>query len=93
MGERGWVAVTQDHLRESPEEQVALMSYGVKVFILKGKASHGELADLFVRKRKRVLDLISSRDEPFMASLSVATGEITVVTLAEFLNAQARRRR
>jgi PIN like domain len=52
VAEKGWVAITLDHLREDPEEQVALMVHGVKVFVLVGKASHEDRAAMIVKKRR-----------------------------------------
>ena len=93
VGNKGWVAVTQDQLREDPEEQVALMQHGVKVLVFKGFLPHHELADLFLRKMKRIRRTIHTYDEPFMAKIYVKTGEISVVRLEDLYRLQARRRR
>jgi PIN like domain len=92
VGEKGWVAITKDHLRGDPEEQVSLMVHGVKAFVLVGaNTTHEELALLFLRKRRWIYRTIASYDEPFMARLS-SKGH-TVTTLSDFMNKQARRRR
>lgn len=93
VGAKGWVAVTQDQLREDPEEQVALMQHGARVLVFKGFLPHHELADLFLRKMKQIKRILHSYNEPFMAKLYVRTGEISVVTLADLYRRQARRRR
>jgi PIN like domain len=92
VGEKGWVGITKDHLKSDPEEQVALMVHGVKVFVLLGsKKTHEEFAALFLKKLRWILKTIEKYDEPFMARLSDSGHTIT--TLSDFLNKQARRRR
>ncbi len=93
VGEKGWVAVTMDQLRSDPEEQVALMVHGVKVFVIVGKGTHKERADFFLKKLKWIRRVIATYPEPFMARLSMATGDHTLITLEDFMNRQARRRR
>lgn len=92
-GQQGWVVVTQDQLREDPEEQVALMEHGTKVFVFMGYAPHDELAALFLRKLRRIKELTAGHDDAFMAKIYVRTGEIAVLTLADLYRAQSRRRR
>lgn len=93
VGAKGWVAITMDHLRSDPEEQVALMVHGVKVFVIVGKATHKERADFFLKKLKWIRRTLAAYSDPFMARLSLATGDHTLTTLADFMNKQARRRR
>jgi hypothetical protein len=93
VGARGWVAITMDQLRADPEEQVALMVHGAKVFVLIGKGSQKERAECFLRKLRWIRRTIAKHTEPFMVRLSVATGDHTMITLSEFMNRQARRRR
>jgi vacuolar-type H+-ATPase subunit D/Vma8 len=93
VGAKGWVAITMDQLRSDPEEQVALMVHGVKVFVILGKGTHKERADFFLKKLKWIRRTIAAYSEPFMARLSMATGDHTLTTLADFMNKQARRRR
>lgn len=50
VAQNGWVAVTKDKLRSDLEEQVALVQYGVKVFVLIGTATHQDLAEAFLAK-------------------------------------------
>jgi PIN domain-containing protein len=92
VGEKGWVAITKDHLRSDPEEQVSLMVHGVKAFVLVGsKATHEEFALLFLGKLRWIYRTIARYDEPFLARLS-AKGH-TLTTLSDFMDKQARRRR
>jgi PIN like domain len=94
VGSRGWIAVTHDQLRSDPEEQMALMVHGVKTFVMIGRAPHRALAELFVRKVKRIKRLIESHDGPFLAKLYAETGEVKVaMTLDDWLARQGRRRR
>jgi hypothetical protein len=93
VGNNGWVAVTQDQLRDDLEAQVALMQHGAKVVVFMGFLPHHELAGLFLRKYKRIKKMIETIDEPFMAKIYVKTAEISVVTLADLYRTQARRRR
>jgi hypothetical protein len=93
VGERGWVAITMDHFKSDPEEQVALMVHGVKVFVLVGRATHKEFAEFFLRKLRWVRRVIAAHSDPFMARLYLASGDHNLTTLEDFLNSQARRRR
>jgi hypothetical protein len=93
VGARGWIAITMDQFRVDPEEQVALMVHGVKVFVIVGKGTHRQRADLFLKKLKWIRRTIAAYSDPFMARLSMATGAHTLTTLADFMNHQSRRRR
>jgi hypothetical protein len=93
VAERGWVAITVDQLREDPEELVALMVHGVKVFVLVGRASQEERAAMFLRKIKWIRRTIAAYSEPFMVRISMSTGDHHMTRLADFLNKEARRRR
>jgi hypothetical protein len=90
VGARGWIALTQDQLRASPEEQQALVLHGVKVFVFIGKASHARCADLLLEKIKQVESLIDSHQEAFLARISVTTGEINVQSASTILEKVAR---
>jgi hypothetical protein len=93
VAEKGWVAITVDQLREDPEELVALMVHGVKVFVLVGRASQAERAAMFLRKIKWIRRTIATYQEPFMVRISMSTGDHHITRLADFLNKEARRRR
>jgi hypothetical protein len=93
VGAKGWVAITMDQLRGDPEEQAALMVHGVKVFVIVGKGTHKERADFFLKKIRWIRRILAAYSDPFMARLSMATGDHTLITLADFMNKQARRRR
>jgi hypothetical protein len=93
VGEKGWVAITMDSLKGDPEEQLALMLHGVKVFVLVGKATHQERADFFLKKLRWVRRAIAEHDEPFMARLSITSGDHSMTRLEDLMNRYARRRR
>lgn len=92
VGNQGWIALTMDLLREDPEEQLALMVHGVPVFVLVGNATHQQRADVFLRKLKWVRRTIAAHAEPFMARISVATGNHSIKSFEELMDRYARRR-
>ncbi len=93
VGEQGWVAITMDLLNEDPEEQLALMVHGVPVFVIVGKATHQERADLFLKKIKWIRRTIATRTEPYMAKLSMASGGHRIISYEDLLNRYSRRSR
>ncbi len=92
VGSRGWVAITMDQLRADPEEQVALMVHGVKVFVIIGRGTQRERADFFLTKIRWVRRTVAAHSDPFIVRLSMATGGHMLTTLADFMNKQAKRR-
>jgi hypothetical protein len=93
VGSRGWVAVTMDLLRDDPEEQLALVVHGVPVFVLVGKATQHERADVFLGKIKWIRHTIAAQTEPFMVRISVASGNHSLTSYEDLMNRYARRRR
>lgn len=93
VGNQGWIALTMDLLREDPEEQLALMIHGVPVFVLVGNATHQQRADVFLRKLKWVRRTIAEHAEPFMARISVVTGNHSIKSLEDLMDRYARRLR
>lgn len=91
VAERGWVAITQDQLRERPEEQEALVLHGAKVFVLMGRATHETLAEIFLARQKSIQRLIETHDDAFLAKLYLRTGEIKVITASALYEKLARR--
>ena len=51
VAEKGWVAITVDQFREDPEELVALMVHGVKVFT--GDCHMTRLPDFLNKEARR----------------------------------------
>lgn len=82
-----------DLFKDDPEEQLALVIHGVPVFVLVGQATQHQRADVFLRKIKWVRRTVAARTEPFMARISVATGNHTIASLNDLLDRYARRRR
>jgi hypothetical protein len=64
----------------------------VPVFVFVGKGTQDQRADVFLRKLKWVRRTIAMRTEPFMARISVATGNHTITTFEDLMNRYARRR-
>jgi PIN domain-containing protein len=94
VGERGWVAISQDQFRADPEEQEQLMLNGVKTFVLLGQGTQLELAQCFLRKIRRIRQLIAANPGPFIAKIHLATGEVRIaMTLEQWFTHQARRKR
>lgn len=93
VGERGWIAITQDQLRSAPEEQEALLLHGVKTFVLIGTASHGELAEIFLANIKKIIRLIEEHEEAFLAKIHIKSGRLEVVTASMLLARLTRQRR
>jgi hypothetical protein len=91
VGSRGWVAITMDQLRADPEEQVALMVHGVKVFVILGRGTQRERADFVLTRIRWIRRTVSAHSDPFIVRLSMATGGHSLTTLADFMNKQAKR--
>lgn len=91
VARNGWIAITQDQLNEDLEEQIAIALHGAKVFVLVGKASHRDLAVLFLQKLKWIRRQIEDRDEAFMGKIYVEGSRATVVTLTDLCSRSSRR--
>jgi hypothetical protein len=63
------------------------------VFVLAGRATHQERADRFLEKIRWVRRTIAARTEPFMAKISMSSGDHHITTLDDLMNRYARRRR
>jgi len=92
VGERGWVAITMDYLRGDVEEYAALMAHGVKVFVIVGKGTHRQRADFFIKKIRWVRQTITQHgDHPFVARMSLASGNHSLTTFEDFLHKRKQR--
>lgn len=83
IARNGWIAITQDKLKENLEEQVAIAMCGAKVFVLIGDASHRDLAALFLRKIKWVRKQVVSHEEAFIGKIYVDGGSTKIITMAD----------
>jgi hypothetical protein len=90
VANRGWVAITQDHL-DGPEEQLALVQHGVKVFVLVGQVDHAALAALFLKNIKWVRKKIATHDEAFLAKIYCEGSSPKVIPASDLLARCSRR--
>ncbi|MGE0554265.1 MAG: hypothetical protein AB7R55_12625 [Gemmatimonadales bacterium] len=67
---RGWYVLTRDgRIRYKPNELAAVMTSGLGLFVLVGKARHGQLAANVINTMPRVLGFIARTDRPFIAKV------------------------
>jgi hypothetical protein len=70
IGRRGWIAVTRDaRIRYSPLALSVLMEFGTQLFVLVGKLTTAEAAEIFLKWRDRVVETIAGERGPFIAKI------------------------
>jgi predicted nuclease of predicted toxin-antitoxin system len=71
VGHKGWVAVTKDRkIRYRSLEMQALISAGVRTFLLTGKNKSGEeLANQFLKGINRINKTLAAHKGPFIAKV------------------------
>jgi hypothetical protein len=70
IGRRGWVAVSRDaRIRYSPLALNVLMTSGARLFVIVGKLTTDEAAELFLRSRKEIERLLRKEKQPFIAKI------------------------
>lgn len=70
IGDRGWIAVTRDgRIRYSPLALQVLMDSGVRLFVIVGKLTGQESAQLFLARRQEVDDLVADEPGAFIAKI------------------------
>ncbi len=70
-GERGWVALTIDRLRDRPNERAAVRDGSARVLIVRaGRRSGTEIGDLVIRKLRSIEAFCAAHAPPFLAVLS-----------------------
>lgn len=70
VAHRGWLAVTRDaRIRYSPLALAALMTSGARLFVIVGKLTAAESAEIFVRHRKKVERLADGQKCAFIAKV------------------------
>ena len=79
VGIRGWVVFTKDQrLRYRPLEISALRESKTRVFMLTaGNLRGAEIAEAFVLALRRIHNVLRSRSDPFLASVS-RSGRVTM---------------
>lgn len=70
VGRRGWVAVTRDaRIRYSPLALETLMKSGARLFVIVGRLTTDEAADVFVKQGKRIERLLTKERKPFIGKV------------------------
>jgi len=70
VGRRGWVAVTRDaRIRYSPLALETLMTSGARLFVIVGRLTTDEAADVFVKHEKRIEQLLRKERKPFIGKV------------------------
>lgn len=70
IGRRGWVAVSRDaRIRYSPLALHVLMTSGARLFVLVGKLTTDDAAELFVQSREKVEALLRMERRAFIAKI------------------------
>lgn len=68
VGEKRWVALTHNsRIRYTPNEKRAVISHGVRLLVLIGKAPYPQLAKSFVATRLRIEAFLRKHEAPFIA--------------------------
>ena len=70
IGRRRWVAVSRDaRIRYSPLALQVLMTSGARLFVLVGKLTTDEAAELFLQSRDQIEALLRKERRPFIAKI------------------------
>jgi hypothetical protein len=68
VSEKVWIAVSHDrNIRYDVEARRSIMEHGGRVFLLRGKARHSEIAEMFLRGMPGVDRLLKRQQPPFIA--------------------------
>lgn len=77
VGRRGWIAITRDwRIRYSPLALATLMASGARLFVIVGRLTTDEAADVFLRQRKRIERLLRKESKPFIGKIRRDTVEV-----------------
>lgn len=81
IGSRGWIFLSKDsNIRRRPLESGALLTAGVRAFILSsGNLRGGEQAEAFVRALPAMVKICASRPGPFIARVT-RSGDVAIIT-------------
>lgn len=79
IGKRGWIAITHDsRIRYKPNELAAVTENRVGLPVVIGHAPYAQLAQSFIRTRKRIEAFLDQHQPPFIAKVYRPTpGEIS----------------
>jgi hypothetical protein len=68
--EKGWVAVTHDaNIRYTSRSREAVVAFGARLIVVKGKGVSQDLAENFVRTYSVIRRFIQAREPPWIAKL------------------------
>jgi predicted nuclease of predicted toxin-antitoxin system len=72
VGQQGWIVLMKDkHIRSRSHERQALIYAGVRAFVLvAGNISGHEMGASFVKALPAMYDLLTQRDNPFIAQIT-----------------------
>lgn len=77
VGERGWIAVTHDRrIRYKPNELEAVMSNGVALLVVVGRAPFADLARSFVATRAVIERFVERHIPPYIAKVYRSAPEV-----------------
>ena len=70
IGRRGWIALSRDaRIRYSPLALQTLMESGARLFVIVGRLTTDQAAELFLRRRKQIEKLLQRETRPFIAKI------------------------
>jgi hypothetical protein len=70
VARKGWLAVTRDaRIRYSPLALTALMTSGARLFVIVGKLTAAETAEVFLRRRRKIERLADAEKGAFIAKV------------------------
>jgi PIN like domain len=70
ISKRGWIALSHDrHIRYKPNERDAVISHGVGLLVIVGKAPFPDLARSFVNSISAVENFLHRHKPPFIAKV------------------------
>jgi hypothetical protein len=70
VGRKNWVALTHNsRIRYTPNEKEAVISHGVRLLVIVGRAPYPELAKSFVATRRRIEAFLEKHEAPFIAKV------------------------
>jgi PIN like domain len=70
VGKKSWIALTHNgRIRYTPNEKHAVISHGVRLLVIIGRAPYPELAKSFVATQSRIEAFLQKREPPFIAKV------------------------
>jgi PIN like domain len=70
VGNKSWIALTHNsRIRYTPNEKQAVLSHGVRLLVIIGRAPYPELAKSFVATHSRIEAFLQKHEPPFIAKV------------------------